>query len=197
MFLSLDESRLNFSGEYGANQENFSKFGHCSKFKADRACGISALANSLYYMSFRAQYAELALKHEQSAECISELAAEIMRFLKPTVAGIFTLEMLGNGAVRYASSKGVELIYAVMANSSDITETREFIRFYLERDIPVMMLSWNTDLPRLRNHWVTVTGMRDDGGIKLTVSNWGARETVDLEEWVRDIPLYKGFIALM
>ena len=71
-----------------------------------------------------------------------------------------------------------------------------FIKNALINDYPLMMLTWNTKINHLKNHWVTITGYYKDenGNNYIKTSNWGRQETFNLDRWLDGKSIYKGLI---
>ena len=72
---------------------------------------------------------------------------------------------------------------------------RKYIATGLNKESPVLLLIWNSPIPDLEQHWITVTRIYDAGsGTKMVTSNWAGKEIYDFPTWVNGGSLYKGVI---
>lgn len=70
-----------------------------------------------------------------------------------------------------------------------------YVRTGLNKEHPVLMISWNTAMSELKYHWVTVTRLYNDGtGNKFKASSYGSQYTFDFSSWVNEFSAYHGVI---
>lgn len=166
-----------------------------SKFWANRSCGVVAAANTAYYLSVTKNI-PLYDKGVLNLENFTCFIDEVYKFVKPYVCGIPTLYSMRRGFTKFTKSKGVtNLVCACHSDFKDKKKTVDFIKSALERNYPIMMLNWNSDIKRLRYHWVTVIGyFRDEFEEYISVSNWGQIENIDINSLLADSSFYIGLI---
>lgn len=160
-----------------------------SKFWSDRSCGVIAACNTLYYM----------LEPETpsiSKEDFIQRALVLYKFITPRVYGIPTVGVMRRGVERYAKTKKLHITSNSLVNPKELIETIDYIKNGLKKNAPIMMLTWNTKMHNLRYHWVTVTGYYMTRGNKhyVTISNYGKKEMVSINEWVEEKSIYKGLL---
>lgn len=174
---------------YGGDQDWLSEEKQISKFWSDRACGVIAACNIFYYMSKPAE-AEITKKD------FVDQAVLLYKFITPRVYGIPTVGVMKRGVRRYAKTQGMDVISYSLVKPKDLMETTEFIKGGLTKNSPILMLTWNTKLPNLIYHWVTITGyyMESNNKHYITISNYGIRETISLDQWVQEKSIYKGLL---
>ncbi len=116
--------------------------------------------------------------------------------------GIPSVGYLASGLEKFVNSRGVWLRKKVFSDNWSRAKTRDFIREALERDRPVALLNlFNSKLKSIEtirdngerylasydHHWVIITGMtinQSTGKVYLTVSSWGCRAVLDLDDIV-------------
>lgn len=192
---SLDESKLLVAPSwYGGRQAWLSEKGQLSKWTSNRACGLAALANvSLYLSRTRPDCVSLYPYETADEENFTEVMRRIHRFLKPTPAGIFHLGMLSKGFLKYARHNGVILHENQASWGWSRENVSEYIKSGLLYGSPVLLLTWNTRVRELRNHWVVITGIEaENGQIRIVTSNWGYKKIYSLDEWIKAYSLYRG-----
>lgn len=192
---SLEERHFAVAPDwYGGRQAWLSEKGGLGTYTANRACGLAALANvSLYLARTRPDCRALYPYDTADEENFTAVMKAIHAYVKPTPVGIFHLGMLSGGFLRYAQDAGVHL----HANRADwrwnATNVSEYIKSGLLYGSPVLLLTWNTRIRELRNHWVTITGIEaQNGRIDIITSNWGYKKTYNLDEWMDAYSLYRG-----
>lgn len=68
-------------------------------------------------------------------------------------------------------------------------------RFRLNKECPVLLLTWNSPIADLSTHWVTVTRIYNNGSAtKIVTSNWAEKQIYDFSTWVNGSSIYKGVI---
>ncbi len=193
---NLDDEFMKISPNwYGGRQSWLSEYGQIKKPLADRSCGLAALANVCLYLSrTKIGYDALFPHPVPDQETFTMVMLDIMQFVKPTIAGIVSLGMIGRGLQNYAKSKGVSL----HLNNANWRWTQANVEQYIKSGMvyqsPVLLITWNTKIPDLNNHWVTITGIRkeDNGETTIITSNWGYKREYSLTEWVNRFSLYRG-----
>lgn len=192
---SLDEHKLHVAPSWhGGRQSWLYEKGRLSKWTANRSCGLAALANVSLYLSRSREDCRHLYPYEQAdEENFTEVMRQIHRYLKPTPAGVFHIGMLSKGFRRYAAHAGVHL----HENKANWRWTRENVSEYIKGgllyDSPVLMLTWNTRVRELQNHWVIITGIEaDNGNIRIVTSNWGYKRVYSLDDWMNAYSLYRG-----
>lgn len=192
---SLEEEQLRVEPSwYGGRQEWLYKKGGLTQWTANRACGLAALGNvSLYLSRTRPDCKNLYPFANATEENFTEVMLRIHQYLKPTPVGIIHIGQLSRGFLRYAKNTGVHLY----DNKADWRWTRENVSEYIKGGLiygsPVLMLTWNTRVRELRNHWVVITGIRaGDNEIRIVTSNWGYKKEYSLDEWIHAYSLYRG-----
>lgn len=180
---------------YGGKQAWLSEIGGHSKHLANRACGVTAVANvSLYLARTRPACRNLYPYEVATKENFTQVMTDVLKHLKPTPAGIINLGMLTRGFQNYAKEKGVVLNGNASHWKWTKSNVEQYIRSGLHYQSPVLLLTWNSRISELKNHWVIVTGMNRDetGKITITTSNWGYKREYSLDEWVKHFSLYRG-----
>ena len=95
----------------------------------------------------------------------------------------------------FASAQGVNLSATRNSGTWNETNVRNYIAGGLNKESPVLLLTWNSPIADLVAHWVTVTRIYDAGmGTKIVTSNWAEKETYDFSTWVNGSSTYKGVI---
>lgn len=71
-----------------------------------------------------------------------------------------------------------------------------YIKSGLSINSPVLLVTWNTGIPGLAYHWVTITMYyRTDAGDRyITTSNRASMITYNLDVWVNESGLHRGVI---
>lgn len=182
---------------YGGSQRWLFSEKYTSKFRADRSCGVVAASNIFQYMSKNNKKADNNQEnHNISIENFLEYSMEIYKYIKPRIYGIPTVNVMKRGLKRYANSINHEIKTSELINSSNIWETIDFIKGAMEKDIPIMMITWNTKIKNLVYHWVTITGYYKtiSGENFIITSNWGKKEVFSLDRWLESKSFYKGLL---
>jgi hypothetical protein len=115
--------------------------------------------------------------------------------ISPAVWGIPTVDSLISRAEEFASNHKVDLKATRSSSAWSEVNVRKYIATGLNKESPVLLLTWNSPIPDLEQHWVTVTRIYDAGsGTKMVTSNWAGKEIYDFPTWVNGGSLYKGVI---
>ncbi len=180
---------------YGGYQEWLFTESMTKKFWADRSCGVVAAAHSAYYLS-RYHKKPLYCYKDLSLKSFTLYLKEIFKFICPRVYGIPTVYHMKRGFTKFAHSKNIK----VEAYEIDVKLPKqkiiELLKNALRDNYPVMMITWNSKNPCLRNHWITITGlyMDEDDNNFIVTSNWSERQVYNLDEWLKEKVLYKGLL---
>ena len=192
-FLPITES--NGSYYYGGYQGWLTSEG-ISQFYADRSCGVTAAANMLCYMADNVSgMSDLYTQSGISKAQFNAFQRDVYDYLSPAIWGVPTLDALIDGVEDYATDQGVDLTATRSSASWTETNVRSYIAGGLNKESPVLLLTWNSPIADLSMHWVTITRIYDGGsGVKLVTSNWAEKQTYDFSTWVNGSSLYKGVI---
>ena len=173
-----------------------------TQFYADRSCGVTAAANMMHYMAKNVSgKSKLYTKPDTSKANFSKYQKDVFNYLNPAVWGIPTLSVLEWGVLDYAAACGVSL--SAYWNNATWNEpaVRNYIAGGLNQNRPVLLLTWNSPIPNLEWHWVTVTRIYLDNTYapspdttKILTSNWGGKTEYDFLTWVNGSSLYKGVL---
>jgi len=190
---------------YGGHQRWLLEEG-ISKFFSDRSCGITAVTNILIYMaqnnSEKANLIDKTVDNQWFANKKGIIKADYSAFQKriynnilPAVWGIPTINTLAFRVQKFALERGVTLktikYYGIWSEES----VKAFIIKGLNHDSPVLLLTWNSEIPDLKLHWVTVTCLfESETGTKMVTSNWGNMQSFDFSKWVNDRSLHRGLV---
>jgi len=181
---------------YGGNQAWLTREG-VSKFYANRACGVTAAANTLCYMSahidgMRSLYAAPDL----SLASFSAYQRELYRYIRPFAWGVPTLESAAAGIQAFAHGRGVKIAPMRLVRPKTKGEAIDFIARALNRERPVMLLTWNDKVQKdLSYHWVTVASLSlKEGQEAFTASTWSTMRTYSLDKWLMGKSLYRGLL---
>lgn len=174
---------------YGGNQSWLSERNQISKFWSDRSCGVVAASNTLYYMT-RLEHSRIT-KEEFVAS-----ALQLYKFITPRIYGIPTVGVMARGLEKHVKTRKIKIEQYPLTRPTNLLETAEYIKNGLNKDCPIMMVTWNTRISNLIYHWVTITGyyMTEAGEHYVTVSNYGEKEIINIDQWIREPSIYKGLL---
>lgn len=181
---------------YGGNQGWLNDFMFTSKFWADRSCGVVAAANLASYKSEKLSLPSLYSYESRSKEDYSKHIYDLYNFIRPAFYGVPTIKKMVKGLKKFGESRGVRFEPIYFKGKWKLDKLIDYIKRGLREDNPVLLLTWNTPLRDLRNHWVTITGLirTKDDKYYIVTSNWGRMELYSLEDWFYHHSLYKGVI---
>ena len=167
-----------------------------SKFWADRSCGVTAAANMLYYMAKNVSgKSALYTKPDITKVSFSAFQRQIYdHSLSPAVYGIPGSSSMTRKVESWASYRNVSLIGRPFKGAWSVTNVRNHIIAGLNAERPVLLQTWNSPIPNLSWHWVTVTRIYKDGTDKILTSNWGGKAVYDFEIWCNGPGLYKSVL---
>ena len=167
-----------------------------SKFWADRSCGLTAAANMFYYMAKNVSgKSALYTKTDITKASFSAFQKELYdHSLSPAVYGIPGSSTMKRKVEKWASSRNVPLTAHPFKGAWSVTNVRNHIIAGLNAERPVLLQTWNSTIPNLSWHWVTVTRIYRDGTDKILTSNWGGKEVYDFETWCKGPGIYKSVL---
>ena len=167
-----------------------------SKFWADRSCGLTAAANMFYYMAKNVSgMSALYTKSDISKASFSAFQRQIYdHSLSPAVYGIPGSSTMKRKVENWASYRDVPLRGRQFKGTWNVANVRNYIIAGLNAERPVLLQSWNSPIPNLSWHWVTVTRIYRDSADKILTSNWGKKAVYDFETWCKSPGIYKSVL---
>lgn len=177
-----------------------------SKFYSDRSCGVTAITNMLLYMAQnRPEKVRLIDKNkdlvtDKNAPRIkksdySALQKSVYNRILPAIWGVPTVNTLTSRVQKFALERGVSLKVVKYNKVWTEANVKAFIATGLNKNSPVLLLTWNSVIPDLKLHWVTVTHLYEtETGTKMVTSNWGNMQTYDFNTWVNGSSFYRGVV---
>lgn len=173
---------------YGGKQKWLYEEGKLTKYQADRSCGLIAAVNTMIYM-----YGKNKLMEKE--DYINHVLS-LHKYLKPRIYGLPTVSVMVKGLNKYAENINLNLAHFILENPSSKLRTIEYIKEGLEKNSPIMMLTWNSNIKNLRFHWVTITGyfLTELGESYIVTSNWGRKEIFSLDKWFDEKVFYKALL---
>lgn len=186
---------MNIEGNYGGSQEWFLEFGD-SKYLRDKGCGIIAATNTISYMANTKDKYKLFTDYNKSIKSYLNLAFELQQYIKATPLGVFTIWQMNRGIKKFSKTKGIRLLPMKNIWKWTVENSYQYIKSGLIYGSPVLMLTWNSKIKSLANHWVSITGIKkyENGEIYIKVSNRGRVEEYNFKDWFYTSSLYKGLI---
>lgn len=181
---------------YGGNQGWLNDFMYTSKFWADRSCGVVAAANLASYKSKELNLSSLYSYESRNKEDYTKHIYDLYKFINPAFYGVPTINNMVRGLVKFGESRAIRFEPIYFKRKWSLENIINYIESGLRENNPVLLLTWNTPLRDLRNHWVTITGLirTRDGKCYMVTSNWGRMEIYSLDDWLNHSSLYKGLI---
>ena len=158
-----------------------------SEYWANRSCGITAAANMLYYVSKNiAGKSQLYTKSKISKSDFSAFQKELYDYcMSPSIIGIPFMSTLKSKVEAWANYRNVQLNGVISNAAWTEANVRDYIAAGLNAECPVLLLTWNSPIAELQNHWVTVTRIYLDktGSVKILTSNWAEMAEYDYSAW--------------
>lgn len=193
--LSDFDKVLNIEGNYGGNQDWFLEYGK-SEYLKNKGCGIIAAANAISYMAITNNKYKIFTDYDNSIKNYLDLAFELQTYIKASPLGVFTVWQMNRGVKKFSKNKGVRLLPMKNIWKWTVENSYQYIKSGLIYGAPVLMLTWNSEIKSLANHWVCITGIKkyEDGNIFIRVSNKGKMEVYNFVDWFYTPSLYKGLI---
>ena len=177
-----------------------------SKFYSDRSCGVTAITNMLIYLAQnRPEKARLIGNIQDHVTDInthlikksdySALQKSVYNRILPAIWGDPTVNTLTSRVQKFALDRGVSLKVVKYSKVWTEANVKAFIASGLNKNCPVLLLTWNSVIPDLKLHWVTVTRLYEtETGTKMVTSNWGNMQTYDFTAWVNGSSFYRGVV---
>lgn len=138
---------------YGGHQEWLKSYGVSSFFR-NRACGLAAISNVIYY-------------YTKDEYC--EILKTAFNILKPTLFGIYSAKRLKNTLDELANVYDLDIISEIF-NPYTYAGFKWYVNYIIKTGGFVIMLNYNNKNKELSYHWVTITGVNDK---EIITSNWG------------------------
>ena len=194
-------SFVNVGSYYGGYQDwlhsQLSGARQVSQSYADRACGVAAANNvAIYLAQNMSGKSNLYNKGSLTIANCTENMRDIYDYITPAVWGIPDINTLKSKFESFASSRGVSLPGSKSSNGWNKTTVIQYISGGLNANSPVLLLTWNTPISELSQHWVTITRLFKDttGANLMTTSNWGSMKTYNFDTWFDAGSIYQGVI---
>lgn len=167
-----------------------------SEFWANRSCGVTAAANMMQYMATHVSGKSLLYPiRGLTKDQFNGYQKGVYNCLSPAIYGIPTINVMIDGVKEFALGQHVSLNPVLRTDSWTEANVRDYIAEGLNQESPVLLLTWNSPIPDLNAHWVTVTRIyRDNSGTKIVTSNWAEKQTYDFSTWVNGNSIYQGVI---
>ncbi len=190
---------------YGGHQRWLMDEG-VSKFYSDRSCGVTAITNMLIYMAQNnPDKAKLfdKIRGGQSDQIIvnidksdfNHFQKSVYKQILPAIWGVPTVFTIVERVQNFALKRGVKLKAVKKNRAWTESNIRDYIATGLNKNSPVLILTWNAQIPDLNMHWVTITRLFEtDTGTKMVTSNWGNEQIFDFTAWVNGPSLHKDVI---
>ncbi|MCI5674949.1 MAG: hypothetical protein MR314_02105 [Ezakiella sp.] len=159
---------------YGGDQAWLKEVG-VDDYYINRACAIISCANFLVALSQMPKFQTLDIKNDKKSYI--ELSNEILKYIKPTPFGIFTLGQLERGFINYLNKRGIEVssIKRKINSRYDLMDMNNIVR----NGYPLLMLNWFHKNKNFDRHWITITKIDEAGFI---ASNWGEKRYYSHDE---------------
>lgn len=174
-----------------------------SKFYSDRSCGVTAITNMLVYLAQNSpekvslignnvtNINSLSIKKSD----YSAIQKSVYNRIMPAIWGVPTVNTITSRVQNYATIRGVTLKVVKYSKIWSEGNVKAFIANALNKNRPVLLLTWNSVIPDLKLHWVTVTRLYEtETGTKMVTSNWGNMQTYDFNVWVNGSSLHRGVV---
>ena len=159
-----------------------------SEFFADKACGLTAAANAFCYMSDNVSgKAALYTPTNTFRSSFSNYQKALYDVgFAPGVDGISSLIEMRDNVLTWANLVNVSLTCNSSSNGWTYSQFLSHICAGLRNESPVLLMTWDSPVGGLENHWVTITRMHDPGdnsGLRMTVSNWHNKKEYNFDAW--------------
>lgn len=183
---------------YGGSQSWYENF-----WWRRAGCGPVNASNLMWYLArSRPELAALWNTGDGSRESFFALMNRMFQYVTPGRRGVNTTDMLINGVMRFARSRGAELRSRslVIPKERQIRPTEAvtsaFLLNALADDLPIAFLNLsNGKVGNLDNwHWVTLIAF-DPETMKATMVDQGKRVDIDLGLWLKTTTNGGGFVA--
>lgn len=169
--------------------------------KERNGCSAVAAANALCYLALTQEEASPLYPYpDVSRNSFLEFMRVMYHVVSPASFGKLSLRGYVKDVLSYCEKQGVPMKVKTLSGWRPVSVCREFLIDALAKNLPVsaLNLSLRKDFP-FHWHWVTITGLREEGGITtLIASSFGQRVEVGLEEYLAHMhrALLKGGFAV-
>jgi hypothetical protein len=180
---------------YGGSQDWLTNEG-VSQSWVNRSCGVTAASNMMYYLSkYKSGKSKLYSGTWITKRIFSQHQKDVYGYVNPTIIGIPSLENMVSKVKSFALAKGVGLTDVRSSASWNETNVRNYVSAGLRSECPVLLLTYNSKIPELKYHWVTVTRLYNDGSsTKMVTSNWSSQVIYDFSTWANMGSAYSAVI---
>lgn len=176
---------------YGGHQDDL-KYRKVSKFYRDRSCVVTAFTNVYLYM-YRPN-------DKFTIEEYNDYQYWFYKVLKPKIYGIPTAKVLDLKVNRlrkdyYLNLKANFLNDSIICRKSK-KEVVKFIEKGLSKDSPIIFFNWSSrKISVMTHHGVVITQIEKKGkDYLLTLSSWGRKYVISLDEFLKQFRTYTGFL---
>ncbi|WP_041276500.1 hypothetical protein [Desulfosporosinus acidiphilus] len=184
---------------YGCDQEWYP-----TSWQRRAGCGPTAVTNIIYYLKTRSSSG--FSDHLWLKSGALSLMEEIYQFVKPTLRGIPSTELLYEDVRNYAEAMAQEIkleVFNISKSRSSRPQFQDLLIFLdkaLANDTPVAFLNLdNGEEKRLDSwHWVTVISLEysaDGSRALLRILDGGHIKQIDLVQWFLTTKLGGGFVS--
>ena len=165
-------------------------------------CGPVSASNIMWYLSrSHSGLKKLWDADDASKRSFMSLMKRMYHYVTPGMRGVNRTEMLTDGVLRYAESRGEKLNANVLEIPEDTAlrptadEVSRFITSALKNDLPIAFLNLsNGNVKNLDNwHWVTIIGF-DEKSMTAQISDQGKKLNIDLALWLNATTIGGGFV---
>ena len=178
---------------YGGHQNWLTNEG-VSTLYANRSCGVTAASNMMQYMSEHVS-GKSNLYTQSTMYGFSDYQKDVYDYLDPAIYGIPGINTMIDRVKAFATSEGVDLDEVLSNETWNETNVRNYIASGLNSENPVLLITWDSIIPDLETHWVTVTKLYGSyGDTTMVTSNWAEKEEYDFSLWVSAGSMYGGVI---
>jgi len=161
---------------------------------ANRSCGVTAASNMMQYMSEHVS-GKSNLYTQSTMYGFSDYQKDVYDYLDPAIYGIPGINTMIDRVKAFATSEGVDLDEVLSNETWNETNVRNYIASGLNSENPVLLITWDSIIPDLETHWVTVTKLYGSyGNTTMVTSNWAEKEEYDFSLWVSAGSMYGGVI---
>jgi len=184
---------------YGGNQ-----IWYPTRFQRDAGCGPTTASHLIWYLSqTRTKCQDLCPYNGNKPEGFLQLMEDIWNFITPKSMGVNNTDTFTNGAHRYGSHKGIELICQTLiipkipGTRPTSKEMFGFLENAFSNDLPVAFLNLsNGSLTELESwHWVTLIST-DSVNNTAKKYDQGIATDINLKQWLRTSLLGGGFVTI-
>lgn len=192
-----NEDKLYINKSYGGKQIWIHDYNISSHFYSNRSCSVVLVANMIYYLSQADIKYKTLYSYTYSLDGYLKLLEDLFKIIKPKPWGIRNLKVLSKKVDIFLENNNVDVEVESLRVKNNKKEAVEFIKDSIKCDRPVGMITWNSKINNLYNHWVMITGIyKKDDDYFIVTSNWGYKKVYNLSFWLNDRSFYKGLIKI-